>query len=140
MKLVIDSSIFVAAFREEEPYSREAFRILEKIEDGSVSAVIPVSVVLEVVAAIRRRTNDSELAQTVGEKILSFSGVSLIDIDTFRMAKFLELASESGLRGMDVIVVGVAQEFGVPMVTLDNEMADAARRYVEVMDVQSIAA
>src|SRR3989338_4130580 len=127
MKLVVDSSIFVAAFREGEPYSREAFRILEKIEEGSVSAVIPVSIVLEVVAAIRRRTNNHELAQTVGEKLLSFSEIILIDIDTFRMAKFMELASESGLRGMDVIIVGVAQEFGMPILTLDQEMATIAQ-------------
>lgn len=53
---MIDSSVFVAAFREEETHSREAFRILEKLEDETMSAVIPVSIILEVVAAIRRRT------------------------------------------------------------------------------------
>lgn len=130
--MVIDSSVFVAAFREDEPHSREAFAIIEKLEAGAIDVIIPVSIVMEVVAAIRRRTNNQELARQVGEKILSYSNLSLIDIDTFRMAKFLELASESGLRGMDTIVVGVAREFSVTLVTLDVEMAEIARRYVDV--------
>lgn len=138
--MVIDSSIFVAAFREDEPHSREAFRILEQLEAGTMSTVIPVSVIIEVVAAIRRRTNNVELAQQVGEKILSCSAVSLIDLDTFRMAKFFELASESGLRGMDVLVVGVAREFGMPLLTLDKEMVEIARRYVEVVDSKILKA
>ena len=137
--MVIDSSIFVAAFREDEPHSREAFAIIEKLEGGTISAVIPVSVILEVVAAIRRRTNDQELAQQVGEKILSYSALSLIDLDTFRMAKFFELASESGLRGMDVLVVGVAREFGMPLLTLDKEMAEIAGRYVEIVDRHTLS-
>ena len=138
MKIVIDSSVFVAAFREDEPHSREAFAIIEKLEAGMIDAIIPVSIILEVVAAIRRRTNNQELAQQVGEKILSYPTLSLIDIDTFRMAKFLELASESGLRGMDTIVVGVAKEFGVPLLTLDKEMAQIARIHAEVINVEDV--
>ncbi len=137
MKIVIDSSVFVAAFREDEPHSREAFAIIEKLEAGAIDVIIPVSIVIEVVAAIRRRTNNQELAQQVGEKILSYPTLSLIDIDTFRMAKFFELASESGLRGMDTIVVGVAREFGVTLVTLDVEMAGIARRYIDVENLMA---
>lgn len=137
MKLVIDSSVFVAAFREEEPHSREAFRILEQLEDETISAVIPVSVILEVVAAIRRRTGDDDLARSVSEKLLSFATISWIDINTFRMARLLELASTSGLRGMDLLIVGIAREFGLPMITLDQEMSEIARPYVEVLEIGS---
>lgn len=137
MKLVIDSSVFVAAFREEESSSREAFRIIEKLEDGTIDAVIPVSVVLEVVAAIRRRTGNDELAQSVSEKLLSFSTISFIDINTFRMARFLELASTSGLKGMDLLVVGIAQEFELPMTTLDLEMSKIAKQYVDILEIGS---
>lgn len=136
---MIDSSIFVAAFREDEPHSREAFGILEQLEAGTISAVIPVSVLLEVVAAIKRRTNSSELAQQIGEKILSYSTLSLIDVDTFRMAKFLELASTSGLRGMDIIVVGIAREFGLPILTLDKEMAEIAKKYTPILAIEDLS-
>lgn len=135
---MIDSSVFVAAFREDEPHSREAFAIIEKLEAGAIDAIVPVSIILEVVAAIRRRTNSQELAQQVGERILGYPTLSLIDIDTFRMAKFVGLASDSGLKGMDVIVVGVAQEFGAPLLTLDNEMTEVARQYVEVLRIEAL--
>lgn len=138
MKLVIDSSIFVAAFREQEQFSREAFRILENVEKGIITAYVPVSVIIEVVAAIKRRTGSSELAKRVGEKILSFAEIILIDLNTFRMAHCLSLAIESGLAGMDIIVVGAAQEFDTPLLTLDKELAEKAKRFAEVCDLQEV--
>lgn len=138
MRLVIDSSIFVSAFREGEKYSKEAFSVLENLERGTISAVIPVSVILEVVAAIRRRTGSVDLAKSVGEKLFSFPTISMIDIDTFRMTKFLQLAIASGLKGMDVLVVGVAQEFNLPILTLDQEMANIARQYVQIIDIKKV--
>ena len=139
MKLVIDSSLFVAAFREQEQFSREAFRILENVEKGSITAYIPVSVIIEVVAAIKRRTGSSELAKRVGEKILSFAEVILIDLNTFRMNHYLSIAIESGLAGMDTIIAGAAQEFDIPLLTLDKELAERAKRFVEICDVQKLS-
>ena len=68
MKLVIDSSVLVAAFRGDEPQSRQAFHVLEEMQKGKRAVYLPVSVVLETVAAIRRRTNSSDLARKVGLK------------------------------------------------------------------------
>ncbi len=65
MTVVVDSSVFVAAFREQERFSREAFLFLQRIERGEITAVIPLSVLIEVVAAIRRRTAKDALAKKV---------------------------------------------------------------------------
>ena len=72
MQLVIDSSVFVAAFREQEKESEACLRLIEKIESGEVSAVIPTTVLLEVVAAIARRTSDAHLARRIGMRLVSF--------------------------------------------------------------------
>lgn len=138
MKLVVDSSVFVAAFREEEPYSREAFHLVSLLEKGKHTVILPVTVILEVAAAIRRRTSNDELAKSVGEKLLTFPEISLIDITAFRMAHYLDMASESGLAGMDVIVVGVAREFDVPLLTLDREIMSRGRAFVKILDIQKI--
>ena len=135
MKVVIDSSVFVAAFREKEPYSREAFSIVERLQEGSLSAYLPVSVVIEVVAAIRRRSGSVELAEQVGQAILTLPDISLIDLTTFRMARYLELAQEIGLAGMDVIVVGTAQEFDVPLLTLDKEIIERVKKSVHILNM-----
>lgn len=138
MKLVIDSSVFVAAFREEEPHSREAFRLLSRIESGTHAVIVPVTVILEVVAAIRRRTGNDALARNVGEKLLTLPGMSLIDVTAFRMAQYLGMASENGLSGMDSIVVGVAREFGVPLITFDKEIVSRGRAWVNIADITEI--
>ncbi len=138
MKLVIDSSVFVAAFREEEIYSQEAFRILDALYKGELAAYIPVSVVIEVIAAIRRRTGSEELAEKAGDALLSFPDASFIDLTTFRMARYLGLAAESGLAGMDAIVVGAAQEFSVPLLTLDKEIIERGKRFATMMRIDKV--
>lgn len=119
--------MFVSAFREQEPHSKGALRILEYLEKGSLSAIIPVSAVTEVVAAIFRRTQRIDLAQQVGETILSFPHISLIDFSAFRIAQYFDIATQSGLAGIDVIVVGTAKEFQVPLVTFDKGIVDCAK-------------
>ena len=138
MKLVIDSSVFVAAFRKEEPHSREAFRLVSQIEKGTHTAILPVTVILEVVAAVRRRTANNELAKSVGEKLLTFPKISLIDITAFRMAHYLDMASKSGLAGMDIIVVGVAREFDVPLFTFDREIMNRGRTFAKIRDIREV--
>ena len=135
MKLVVDSAVFVAAFREEEPYSKEAFRLLERLQKGTHTVYLPVIVPIEVVAAIRRRTGNADFAQKVGEVLLALPDMILIDLTTFRMARYLGFAGESGLSGMDSVIVGVAQEFGVPLVTLDKEIIEKGRRFVDIVEI-----
>jgi len=135
MRLVIDSSVFVAAFREDEPFSREAFSIIQQLDGGKLWAAIPVIVPLEVMAAVRRRTGDTALARTVGERILSMRTVSLVDLTTFRLTQLVDVAVASGLRGMDAVVVGVAQEFGIPLLTLDTEMQKRAKSYARCLHI-----
>ncbi|MEK7208449.1 MAG: type II toxin-antitoxin system VapC family toxin [Patescibacteria group bacterium] len=138
MKLTVDSSVFVAAFREEEPCSREALHFVSDIEKGLHTVVTPTTVILEVIAAIRRRTASCELARNVGEKLLTLPTISLIDITAFRMAQYLDIASESGLAGMDGIVVGVAREFDVPLLTLDQEIISRGRLLVRTLNIREL--
>ena len=133
MRLVIDSSVFVAAFREQEQSSREAFELIKRVSSGSVTAIVPVIVIIEVMSAIRRRTGNEALARTIGETMLSWQSLSLIDITVFRMTSVLDIAATSTLSGMDAIIVGVAQEFDVPLVTLDKEILKNGSTFASVI-------
>lgn len=138
MRIVLDSSVLVAAFRSGEPFGREAFVILEAVEEGRCSVAVPVTVPIEVVAAIRRRTGSGHLAEMVGERLLAIPAVTVSDLYGFRLPPLLALARQSGLRGMDVVVVGTAVEFDLPLVTLDAELARRARQYVDVMPIATL--
>lgn len=136
MQLVVDSSVFVAAFRAQEKHSEACLSLVEKIESGEVSVVIPTTVLLEVVAAIARRTADVNLARRIGMRLVSFPTLSLIDLTTFRSLQYIDLTADFKLTGMDSIVVGVAMEFQLPLVTLDKELQRKASTQVDVLPIQ----
>lgn len=138
MRFVVDSSVFVSAFREQEKTSERCFKLVQRIESGEVGAVIPTSVLLEVVAAIARRTADVDLARRVGTRLVSFSTLSLIDLTTFRTLQYLDLTADLKLAGMDAIVVGTAMEFQLPLVTLDKEIQSRAGNFVDVISILSL--
>jgi predicted nucleic acid-binding protein len=45
------------------------------------------------------------------------------------------IAKETGVRGMDAIVIQIAKEFGSPLISLDMEMIERSRFVVDIMDV-----
>lgn len=138
MRLVVDSSVFVSAFHGGEKSSDICFRLVDKIESGEISAVVPTTVILEVIAAISRRTSDADLARRVGTRLVSFPTLSLIDLTTFRTLQYLDLTADLKLAGMDAIVVGVAMEFQLPLVTLDKEIQSRASNFVDIVPITSL--
>lgn len=138
MRLVVDSSVFVSAFREQEKTSDACFELVKKIESGEIGVVIPTTVLLEVVAAIARRTTNVDLARRIGTRLVSFPRLSLIDLTTFRSLQYLDLTTDLKLAGMDAIVVGTAMEFQLPLVTLDKEIQTRASDFVDVVSITSL--
>ena len=64
-RLTIDSSVIIASLLENESRHGEAMRIWDAVIAGGDVAIMPYSVFVEVVAAIRRRTGSEELANEV---------------------------------------------------------------------------
>ena len=48
------------------------------------------------------------------------------------------IAKETGVRGMDAIVIQVAKEFGSPLVSLDMEMTERSRFVVDITDAEDV--
>ncbi len=63
--LTIDSSVIISSLLEKESRHQEASEIWESVLSGKKFAVMPYSVLVEVVAAVRRRTGSEELALEV---------------------------------------------------------------------------
>lgn len=121
-KLTIDSSVIIASLLENEPRHEEALRIWESVIAGRDVAIMPYSVFVEVAAAIRRRTGSEELAQEVKSELLKIENVSFVSLDQKAAEKAADLAIRTGVRGMDALVIQVAQEFATELITFDDEM------------------
>ncbi len=138
MVVVVDSSVFVASLTEDEPFSAESLNLIRNIQAQKISVIIPTTVVFEVVAAVARRSGDTPLAYKVGTELLSMPAVSVIDLTTFRVLRGLAFTAEARLTGMDAIVVNTAIEFDLPLITLDKEMAERAKKFVKILPITNL--
>lgn len=138
MLLTLDSSVFVAALRKGEPAHKECLRLLEQVADGRHVAVQPLSVLVEIGAAIRRRTASRELASRVVQDLLTFTALEFVELDLSRAQRALTVAYVTGVRGMDALVVAVAQEFGTSVVSLDAEMIARSAALVPTAAVNDV--
>ena len=89
---------------------------------GQNVAIMPYSVLVEVVAAIRRRTGSEELAREVKSELLSIEAVSFVVLDDKTAEDAAEIAARTGVRGMDALLIQVAREFETELISFDEEM------------------
>ncbi|TQD23591.1 PIN domain-containing protein [Methanolobus vulcani] len=130
--------MIVAALRRQEKDHLSALELLRKIKDQEHIAIEPYTVLVEVTAAIRRRTGSKELATRVKNDLIELGSFRFVDLDTFSSSSAAEIAADIGVRGMDAIVIQVAKEFGIPLITLDVEIVEKAKRIVEIPDLNSL--
>jgi len=112
--------------------------LLRRIRDGEHTAIQPYTVLIEVVAAIRRRTGSEELAARVARNLQSLDSFRFVELDSERAMQGMDLAAKLSLRGMDAIVVQVAGEFETTFVSLDEELNNRARGAIVVREVQEL--
>lgn len=136
--LTLDSSVFISALKKDEQYHKEALRVLEKVKDGEFLAIEPLTVLIEIVSAIRRRTGSKELALKVKRDILEINSISFFEIDRISTEKACEIAANIGIRGMDAVVIQIALEQNTTLVSLDIEMLEKAKSLVKVKRIEEL--
>jgi predicted nucleic acid-binding protein len=108
---------------------------MDQVIDGKYSVFTPLSVLVEVVAAISRRTGSRVLAKAVQTKLAQIPSIHFLELAPSRALHACELAIALGLRGMDALVLQMAQEMETILVTLDEELVKRGR---EVVDIKSV--
>lgn len=134
-ELTIDSSVIVASLLEQEREHSRALKTWEDVLTGKAVAIMPYIVLVEVVSAIRRRTGDKALALEVKKELLTVDTLNFTIVDPESASEASDIAIETGLRGMDAVVVQTAKEYGTSLATLDNEMISKAAGIVKVKEV-----
>ena len=124
--VTIDSSVVISSLLPNEKRHEEACQIWGKVLSGETPSVMPFSVLVEVVAAIRRRTGSELLAVEVQKTLENIPALSFVMLDSRGAAKACRIATKTGLRGMDALVVQVAKEYKSELITFDNEMLQKA--------------
>jgi len=137
-RITIDSSVIVAALLDREKKHNECRNLLEKVKNGEYIAIEPYIVLVEIVAAIKRRTGSSYLAERVKEDLCDINSIVFLDIVSTRAHQAADIAKEIGVRGMDAIVIQAAKEFNAPLVSLDREMLERSKSIIVIRDVEEL--
>jgi len=136
--ITLDSSVIVAALREQEEKYEACKKLLERVKNGEFAALEPYTVLVEVVAAIKRRTKSESLAERVKNDLENIDTIKFLDLISSRANSAAEIAKETGVRGMDAIVIQIAKEFNASLVSLDEEMSKRAELVVKIVNIDDV--
>lgn len=138
MNICLDSSVIVSALRKQEVDHEISKDILRKVKDGEYIAIEPYIVLVEITAAIRRRTGSPELADRVKNDLLNIDNINFMGLGYERASHAADIAMKVGVRGMDAIVIQIAKEFDIPLITLDKEMIEKAESLIDIRTIDGL--
>ncbi|MGQ9626372.1 MAG: type II toxin-antitoxin system VapC family toxin [Anaerolineae bacterium] len=134
MKLVIDSNIFVSSLDPKDIFHSECYPIFEKILSSEIQALCPAIVLVETTCIIRRRTNSEGIAVAVYKNLAQLPFINWLDITLDVAERACMLGSKTGLRGGDAIVLQVAEQHGIPLLTKDKGMKEKAPKGILIFE------
>ena len=139
---VLDSSVLVASLIPSDKYYNEGTIVVKRllVSDDVVygSAIVPV----EVCAAVARRTKDKVSARETRVQIakwISLGRLHMLYLNAGRMRRAQEIAIEYYVRGMDAIIVQIAEEMKIPLVTFDQPLAERISSIVKAITQDNLA-
>ena len=122
--VTVDASVFVNAFSSTEKGSDDSLAFLDKLRKSKTPLIQPTLFFPEVVAAIARKQDDTDVALQLAEELKNFPSLTLIDLDESLADLAGEMAAKHRLRGCDAVYAAVAFRFGTQLVSLDKEQLE----------------
>jgi len=120
--VTLDSSVIISYLIETEIYSNLAKNIWEFVIQNEIRIILPYTILIEIVSAISRRTQNSSLVKEVENSLLNLPLIRFVELNKSRTAKVCNSARKYGLRGMDAIIAQVSEEFKTQLITFDKEI------------------
>jgi predicted nucleic acid-binding protein len=130
--VTIDASVWVAAGAGDEAAHTECRDFLRAVLSAGVEIHLPSLSLVEVTAAVARRTRDPVLAREAGLALLGAPGVVFHGLDLGSASSAAAIAGRTFLRGADAIYAATALAAGSTLVTLDEQLAARASGAVAV--------
>lgn len=129
--IVVDASVWISSLLVLDRNRDETVKWQLTLPNRVHPVRVPGIVLSEVGGAVARREGrDSEGYRAI-ESILSFPGISVIEMTPTLSLRAAELAILCRLRGADAVYVALAEEFRVPLVSWDREQLTRSRSFIE---------
>ena len=138
MRLVIDSNIFISSLDPNDIFHNICYPIFDRILKFEIEALCPALILVETTCAIRRRTNNKEIAIAVYQNLAKLSAINWLDTTLDVAERASMLGAKIGIKGGDAIVLQVAEQYGIPLLTKDKEMKEKAPKGTFVFDPEDL--
>lgn len=138
MKLVIDSNILISSLDPKDCFHAECYPIFKMILNFDIEGLCPALVLIETTCVLRRRTNDEDVAAAVYRNLARLPSLNWLDITLDVAERASMLGVKTGLRGGDAIVLQVAEQYGIPLLTKDKEMKEKAPKGILVFEPEDL--
>lgn len=135
MKLLIDSSVYIAFFKNNDVFHKKSVAFIEKLsEDKNVSIVLPILVFFEITNILYKNRIHFD------EKKLrnSFNKYEKIDLNFKFAADFMLLFKKVNLRTSDAIIASCAKMEDATLVTWDEKLIKEAEKLTDVQNPTGI--
>ena len=133
--IVVDASLWVARLIAQDAFHDLSRRWLDAQRSQGVQFVAPTLLLVEVAAAISRRTGDSGQAQLAAEALENLPDLRLVEMDQSVVQTAVRAGADLGVRGADALYIAIAQELTLPLATLDADQSERGSRVVEIWKV-----
>ena len=134
MFIVVDASVWVARLVSEDVFHEPVKTWMSaRLEEGD-RFLAPSLLLAEIGGAISRRTTSS-LGLKAIEHVQNLPGLQLVEMENSLLREAAQLAAELGLRGADSAYVAVAARLDLPLITLDFDQRERAKKRVTVLEI-----
>ncbi len=132
MRLVIDASVAIAASRVHEPSSAAARGRIGRAFRHQDELVVPALFGVEVAGALSRHGEPEGKIRDYVARLTS-APHAVIALGVARARRAMHVAITGRLRGADAVYVWLAASRGLPLCTLDHEMAERAGAFCNLI-------
>ncbi|MFV2045620.1 MAG: type II toxin-antitoxin system VapC family toxin [Anaerolineales bacterium] len=129
----LDASIFINAFNPTEQGHAASRELLDRFRQDGTPMVEPTLLLPETAAAIRRGTDNAELARRFATELHRAAGLFWVELDEKLAQQAVGIAAEHSLRGSDAVYASVALRFGAALVTLDRQQLERIPSAIEAL-------
>jgi len=127
--VVVDSNVFIASLIEDDKFYKVSIDFIEKMNIEALIFHISMIIPIEVSCAIARRIGAKEAKESeeIIHNWIKEKKIVVYELNEKRMIESQNYGTKYKLKGMDAIIVQLALELNLPLITFDNEIIERAK-------------
>lgn len=128
--LVLDTSVWVSWLSPSDVNHEVSHMWIEQYITRDGVFIVPTFLLVEVAAAISRRTGQSLQAKEAIRNLRTISTIRIVPLTSWLINRAIDVAAELQLRAGDAVYVALAHQQNIPLVSWDKEQVERSKSLI----------